>query len=177
MRNLLLIIDDSRGVDDWLAQVRGITPEDVAMLRSDGLIAECGGVPKVPKVPSAAGPDTSVPPDNRESEFQRSRPAEPVSVSGNDSHNGNDHDNDNDWTRAKQTIRSASYNALYDALTGVARSRLGLMRGYRFALDVEKCNGRDELRELGLTFARRLRAEHGMAAVGELAYAIGSGTP
>lgn len=168
MRNLLLIIDDSRGVEDWLAQVRGITLEDVARLRADGLIAECGGVPKVPL---AAGSDTSVPPDNRESEFQRSRSAELVSVSGNDS------DSDNDWTRAKRTIRSASYNALYEALTGVARSRLGLMRGYRFALDVEKCNGRDELRELGLTFARRLRAEHGMAAVGELAYAIGSGTP
>ena len=48
------------------------------------------------------------------------------------------------------------------------------MRGYRFVLEVEKCTGPDELRAFALKFAEQLRTEHGMAAVGELTYAIGA---
>ncbi len=150
VRNLLLVINDSRTIDDWLAQVHGVTPDDVAMLRAEGLIAEVGAAAPAP---AAARP--ARPADLREA------PAAPAA------------DDSADWRRTQEVIGHAPYRALYDALNAVAKAKLGLVRGYRFALEVEKCSGPDELRRLALKFAAQLRDEHGMAAVGELTYAIG----
>ena len=38
-RNLLLVINDSQGVDYWLSNVKGVTQTDVEWLKSEGLIA------------------------------------------------------------------------------------------------------------------------------------------
>lgn len=152
VRNLLLVINDSRSIDDWLVQVHGITADDVAMLRAEGLIAEVSGT-AAPK-PVARPGDLRVP-----AALAKATPAALPDV---------------DWDRTVQVIRGAPYNALYDALNSVGKAKLGLVRGYRFALDVEKCSGPEELRVLALKFAEQLRSEHGMAAVGELTYAIGA---
>lgn len=79
-----------------------------------------------------------------------------------------------DWHRTEEVIRAAGYTSLYDALNSVGKAKLGLVKGYRFALEVEKCSGPDEIRALALKFAEQLRNEHGMAAVGEFTYAIGA---
>lgn len=150
VRNLLLVINDSRSIDDWLVQVHGITADDVAMLRAEGLIAEVGA--------AAAPKPVARPGDLREAAAKPTPAAAP----------------DVDWDRTLQVIRGAPYNALYDALNSVGKAKLGLVRGYRFALDVEKCSGPEELRVLALKFVEQLRAEHGMASVGELTYAIGA---
>jgi hypothetical protein len=149
VRNLLLVINDSRSIDDWLVQVHGITADDVAMLRAKGLIAEVGG--------GAAAPKPVARPGDLREPAAKAAPAAARDV---------------DWDRTVQVIRGAPYNALYDALNSVGKAKLGLVRGYRFALDVEKCSGPVELRVLALKFVEQLRAEHGMAAVGELTYAI-----
>ena len=152
VRNLLLVINDSRTIDEWVVGVNGVTADDVAMLISEGLIAVAGGVAP----PSAAGPAFA------------SKPAKPAPPAAAPTANGAD------WARTQQVIRHAGYSALYDALNSVGKAKLGLVRGYRFALEVEKCSGVEEIRTLALKFAEQLRAEHGMAAVGELTYAIGA---
>ncbi|WP_374568659.1 hypothetical protein [Ideonella sp.] len=163
VRNLLLVINDSRTIEDWLVQVHGVTPDDVALLRSEGLITEAN-MAATPAAKAVAKTMTvDIPVDIREG-GAAATPAAPAPAPGNDA----------DWTRTQQVIRMAGYNALYDALTSVGKAKLGLMRGYRFMLEVEKCTGPDELRSLALKFAEQLRTEHGMAAVGELTYAIGA---
>ncbi|WP_374675490.1 hypothetical protein [Ideonella sp.] len=159
-RNLLLVINDSRSLDDWLVQVHGVTPEDVALLRDNGLIAEAGGAAGAAPRPAGAGP---APADLREPASRAPAPAAAPATPDSA-----------DWDRTQQVIRAAAYTPLYDALNSVGKAKLGLMRGYRFALEIEKCNGIEDLRSLALRFAEQLRQEHGMAAVGELTYAIGA---
>jgi hypothetical protein len=72
---------------------------------------------------------------------------------------------DSDWAQLKQRINATGYVPLYDALTAQGKSHLGLMKGYRFVLEVEKCNGLEALRELAHRFTEQLRDEAGMAAV------------
>lgn len=163
VRNLLLVINDSRTIEDWLVQVHGVTPDDVALLRSEGLITEANMAP-VAQAASTKPAAASKPADLRDGAPAPKAAAAAAESPGSDA----------DWTRTQQVIRMAGYNSLYDALNSVGKAKLGLMRGYRFALEVEKCSGPDELRALALKFAEQLRAEHGMAAVGELTYAIGA---
>jgi hypothetical protein len=158
LRNLLLVINDSRTIEEWLAGVNGVTAADVGLLKDLGLIAETGGASSKPARPgdlrdggakAAASPARTA----------------PAPAAG---------DQDADWQRTQQAINAAGYTALYDALNSVGKAKLGLVKGYRFALEVEKCSGPDEIRALALKFAEQLRNEHGMAAVGEFTYAIGA---
>lgn len=159
VRNLLLVINDSRTIDEWLVQVHGVTPDDVALLRAEGLIAEAG-------MAHAVKPAAGKPADLRETGGTRAAPAPaPASTSPGE---------DADWRRTQEVIRHAGYNALYDALTSIGKAKLGLMRGYRFVLEVEKCNGPEEIRAFAMKFVEQLRAEHGMGAVGEFTYAVGA---
>jgi hypothetical protein len=162
VRNLLLVINDTRTIEDWLAQLTGVTPEDVALLRAEGLIVEVGGA-AAPAGNKPAAP-ASRPVDLREAAVtaKSAVPAQAPAAA------------DGDWARTQDVIRHAGYAALYDALTSIGKAKLGLMRGYRFVLEVEKCNGQDELRSLALKFVEQLRAEHGMGAVGEFTYAVGA---
>jgi len=161
VRNLLLVINDTRTIDDWLVQVHGVSADDVALLRAEGLIAEAHAVSS-----PAGAARPGKPADMRESVTKAATVAPASAPTGS-----------GDWERTQQVIREAGYNALYDALTSVGKAKLGLVRGYRFMLEVEKCSGPDELRQMAIKFADQLRAEHGMAAVGELTYAIGAIRP
>jgi len=163
VRNLLLVINDSRTIEDWLVQVHGVTPDDVGLLRSEGLITEANMAAAPAAKVSVKTTTVDIPVDIREGGVAAPAPVA-APAAGNDA----------DWVRTQQVIRGAGYAALYDALTSVGKAKLGLMRGYRFVLEVEKCSGPDELRAFALKFAEQLRNEHGMAAVGELTYAIGA---
>lgn len=168
VRNLLLVINDSRSIEEWIAGVHGVTPDDVAMLRAEGLIAPVGVAPAAAPA-AAAKPAAAKPSDLRESAAGKAQ-ASPARVDAVDLEV--EVEDDVDWHRTRQVIAAASYHALYDALNSVAKAKLGLVRGYRFTLEVEKCSGPDDLRKLAMKFAEQLRAEHGMASVGELTYAI-----
>jgi hypothetical protein len=161
VRNLLLVINDSRTIDEWLAQVNGVTPDDVAMLQAEGLITAAGAAPAPAPAPDKAAKSGRAGGDMREPGAKAETPAPAPADQG-------------DWQRTQQVIQGAPYRALYDALNSIGKAKLGLVRGYRFALDIEKCNGPDELRAFALKFAAQLRDEHGMGAVGELTYAIGA---
>lgn len=68
---------------------------------------------------------------------------------------------DLDYQALQQQIRQADYATLYEVLNAYSKQVLGLVRGYRFALEVEKCAGPQELQALALRFIERVRAEQG----------------
>ncbi|MEK8051613.1 hypothetical protein AACH10_15290 [Ideonella sp. DXS22W] len=68
-----------------------------------------------------------------------------------------------------QTLAGLGYRTLYDRITAEARPVLGLIKGYRLVLDVERCNGPDELRALALQFVEQVRVTEGPAAALALA--------
>lgn len=65
---------------------------------------------------------------------------------------------------AQAALAGAEPRVLYDLLTSEARTRLGLVKGYRMVLDVERSQGLDELRQLALRFVDELEAADGEAA-------------
>lgn len=130
VRNLLLVINDTKPLDYWLDSVHGISETDIDLLLAEGLIEPVADGVSARGKPSLAG---AVP--------------------------------DSDWTLLIQTLDQADYLPLYDALTAQGKQHLGLMKGYRFVLEVEKCSGPEALRALARKFATQLRDEAGMAAV------------
>jgi len=68
-----------------------------------------------------------------------------------------------------QALESKGYKSLYDRVTSEARPRLGLIKGYKLILDVERCQGPTEIRQLALRFVEQVRAAQGDAAAMALA--------
>ena len=62
-----------------------------------------------------------------------------------------------------QALDSRSYKALYARITAEARPRLGLIKGYKLILDVERCQGPVEIRQLALRFVEQVRMTQGDA--------------
>lgn len=62
---------------------------------------------------------------------------------------------------------------LYDRLTAEARPRLGLVRGYRLVLDLER-SGPDELRRLAQRFVDELEAAQGTTAALDFCRRLGA---
>jgi hypothetical protein len=71
-----------------------------------------------------------------------------------------------------EAVNSLGYSALYSLLTSQARERLGLIKGYRLVLEVERCSGIDELRPLALRFFTQLREQQGEQALAALRQAL-----
>jgi hypothetical protein len=74
----------------------------------------------------------------------------------------------------EEALQAFSYRELYDRLTGEARSRLGLIKGYRMVLDIEKCAGAEEIRKLALRFVDEVRAAQGADAARALGREFGA---
>lgn len=131
-RNLLLIIDASKSVDQWLALVHGSTTADVEQLLASGLIATAASS-AAPVAEQAHAPRT-----------------------------------------LQQALETHGYTALYELLTQQARARLGLVKGYRMVLDVEKCNGPAEIRTLAARFVDMVREVQGEAEAKALRRQLGA---
>ena len=63
-----------------------------------------------------------------------------------------------------EVLQTMGYRQLYDLLTAQARARLGLIKGYRMILEIERCSGPEEIRALTLRFVEQLREVQGDAA-------------
>ena len=63
-----------------------------------------------------------------------------------------------------QALETKSYQILYDRITAEARPRLGLLKGYKLILDVERCQGPAEIRALAQRFVEQVRAADGDSA-------------
>lgn len=125
-RNLLLIIDTSRDGASWIAMVQGSSRADLQTLLDAGLIEPFGEPSTAPAAPAATAPAATALP----------APASaPIPL------------------ESAQSM--LSYSDLYDLLPSLAKQHLGLMKGYRFALSIEKADGLNGLQAV----ARELVAE------------------
>ena len=151
VRNLLLLINDSQPGSHWVTQIHGLSADDLAHLLAEGLIRDASPARAEVAAPVAA---------------PRPRPAGAVSSSS-----------DGMLDQVQQAVRAADYTALYDTLTAQGRAQLGLVKGLRFVLEVEKCSGLTELQRLALNLIDQLLDEHGMSAVRRFSEALSSQTP
>ena len=58
-------------------------------------------------------------------------------------------------------LQAQGYRVLYDRLTAEARPQLGLIKGYKLILAIEKCAGPVEIRALALQFVEQVRGVKG----------------
>lgn len=136
VRNLLLLLNPDQTGAHWVEQVKGCTLDDLALLESHGLIAPPPAVPEPAAVPLPVPAKTA-----------------PVADSGID-------------LSALQTrLRGMPYAPLYEALNSHGKETLGLVGGYRFALEIERCSGPADLQDLALRYLAQLRDKHGMDAI------------
>jgi len=194
-RNLLLIMDGQRAGAEWVTLVQGSTEADLAQLIETGLIEATAGsaasapapVPTpaspiaAPSAPSAtaAAPAAPATPAPAPSVPPVARPADPapepvdMRYSAPAPAKGMTAQMPEDDTRPVTVrLQEVSYRQLYDTMTSQARPLLGLIKGYRMVLDVEKCNGPDELRRLALRFIDEVRAAQGVGAAYRITEAL-----
>jgi hypothetical protein len=129
-RNLLLMLDGTRSARTWLEMIRGTTEADLDFLLEHGLIAKtaiAGGA----AAPAAAAPTVKAPAAAAPEAVVTAAPAAPVAA-----------------PPAEPPGDTAGFDELYTYLTEHARQHLGLIKGYRMVLDVERCTDLAELREL-----------------------------
>jgi len=67
-----------------------------------------------------------------------------------------------------------SYDQLYSLMTSQAKARLGLIKGFTFVLEVEKCANLDELRKLALRFLSMVQEQQGEAVAKQMRMALGA---
>ncbi len=144
-RNLLLIIDAQRSAGQWLALVRGGGPAELQQLLAAGLIDLA---PALGSAPAVAAPPLAPPPS-------APGPAEAPRATARMS--------------LADALQTVGYPLLYDRLTAEARPQLGLIKGYKLILAVEKCAGTPELRSLARQFVEQVRSVKGDADAHALA--------
>jgi hypothetical protein len=76
----------------------------------------------------------------------------------------------------EDTLSQLGYRELYDRLTAEARARLGLIKGYRMVLEIEKCSGADEIRALAARFVEEVRVAQGDKAARDFVRALAGGS-
>lgn len=130
-RNLLLILDDRRSVDEYLSMVHGATPADVKMLLDAGLVTAVSLVVAVPAL---------------ESQWGRTKaPAPQPTVSPG--HAG--------------YASGLSYKELYSSLNELVKDQLGLIKGYKYTLQVERASGVAGLVEVAVRVVDEVRSAKG----------------
>jgi hypothetical protein len=137
-RNLLLIVDNSRSIQEWLGLVQGAVPGDVQGLLAHGLITFLAN----PAPSRSAGPARTA-----------HREASTVQLMA--------------------AINTLTYDQLYTLLTNQTKEHFGLIKGYRFILEVEKCARLSELRDVARRLLTELKQEPGATGVRDLQLALG----
>ncbi len=152
VRNLLLVINDSQPVSYWLEKVQGVTDVDLQHLLDEGLLgkATAGSAP-VPSPSSAQAPAPAPRPASPASPAPATTPATQSL--------------DPEVASLMDVVRATSYSVLYDTLNSQGKAELGLVGGFRFVLEVERCNGLSELIPLAQRFLVQVREERGLSAL------------
>jgi len=161
VRNLLLVINDSQPVSYWLEKVQGVTDADLQHLLDEGLLgkAAAGSAPVTAPAPSpssapAQGPAPTPRPASPASPAPATPPAAPAPQAL-----------DPEVASLMDVVRATSYSVLYDTLNSQGKAELGLVGGFRFVLEVERCNGLSELIPLAQRFLVQVREERGLSAL------------
>ncbi|MEK8046662.1 hypothetical protein [Ideonella margarita] len=161
VRNLLLVINDSQPASYWLEKVQGVTDADLQHLLDEGLLgkATAGSAPAPSPAPSpssspAQGQATAPRPASSASPAPATPPAPPAPQAL-----------DPEVASLMDVVRATSYSVLYDTLNSQGKAELGLVGGFRFVLEVERCNGLSELIPLAQRFLVQVREERGLSAL------------
>lgn len=74
---------------------------------------------------------------------------------------------------AKAEESALSYRELYDSLNALSKEQLGLFKGYKFALEIEKANGVEGLREVAQRLVDEVERVKGESAAQMVRRALG----
>lgn len=144
-RNLLLILDGSRSGEEWVGMVQGASPADLQALITAGLVESTATRREAPRTEAAPVAAAGVGGDTV--------PAAPDAPAGT----------------------GLSYADLYASLNALIKEQLGLLKGYRFSLEVEKAGGVAELEDVARRFAEEVRKVKGDTAAQMVRRALGLG--
>ncbi|MCH8179582.1 MAG: hypothetical protein IIA02_07350 [Proteobacteria bacterium] len=142
-RNLLLILDASRTGEAWVGMVHGASPADVQALLDAGLIEAVADAAPAPALQAGEGreADDTVPAsDAFEPTFA------PTQAEG----------------APALAFTSLSYSELNTRLNVLIKAHLGLIKGYRFTLDVERATDVIELQRVALRLVAEVESAHGV---------------
>ena len=165
-RNLLLIIDARHPVGHWLDLVKGSSVAELRQLLAAGLLdtaasLQAGRVSVSVAAAAAAAALAATPasadtlPDGLPPAGPTARPAPADAPPAR--------------TSLSNALQLRGYRLLYDRITAEARPQLGLIKGYKLILEVERCTGPEAIRALALQFVEQVRAVHGTAEARALA--------
>ena len=143
-RTLLVLVDGSKTAEQLLGMVQGASPADLAVLVDAGLIAEVGGSRRAPAAAASAA---------------SAAPAAPATAAPAEAASGVD--------------ENLSYRELYDSLNALSKEQLGLFKGYKFALEIEKADGVTGLREVALRLVDEVQKVKGDSAAQMVRRALG----
>lgn len=144
-RNLLLILDGSRSGEEWVGMVQGASPADLQALIAAGLVESAAARREAPRAEAAPAGAAGVGGDTV--------PAAPDAPVGT----------------------GLSYADLYASLNALIKEQLGLLKGYRFSLEVEKAGSVPELEDVARRFAEEVRKVKGDTAAQMVRRALGLG--
>ena len=161
-RNLLLIIDPGRTTGEWLALVRGCTEDDLYQLLTNGLVAAVvasGEAPASSASVTQSATQTVTQSATQSTTQSAAKSSAPPAEPGAPATEGIP------VATARMSLADAlqmqSYRLLYDRMTAEARPQLGLIKGYKLILDIERCSGPEAIRALALQFVEQVRGVHG----------------
>jgi hypothetical protein len=152
-RNLLLIIDSSRSLPEWLAMVQGSTAQDGAALIEAGLIESA--------VARKVGEKNDR--NDRIGTGVAAATAEPEAVAIVES------------SAAAPTPKpeGLGYVELYDSLNALVKETLGLFKGYRFSLEIERARDLHELQLVAQRFVDEVTKTRGESVARVVRRALG----
>jgi hypothetical protein len=146
-RTLLVLADGTRTGEQLLGMVQGATAADLAVLVEAGLIAETGASRGSRAAAAAAAPAAAP---------AQAPAAAPPPAAGD-----------------ALPDESLGYRELYDSLNALSKEQLGLFKGYKFALEIEKADGVEGLREVALRLVDEVQKVKGDSAAQMVRRALG----
>lgn len=164
LRNLLLMVDGTRSSAYLVGHIQGIGAADLERLAAEGLIEA------LPDPVAAARPvelDLSL--DTLAGALAEAVPAVPELPEPGPAAAPPAGPEDPELRAA---VEALSYQQLYKLLTEQSRERLGMIRGYKLALDVERTQSLEGLQNLAVQFVATVREIRGEGAAIDLRRAL-----
>jgi hypothetical protein len=142
-RTLLVLADGVRLAEELLQIVQGADAADIEDLRVAGLVTVTETMPAGTRRPEASAP--ALPPQGS--------PGPPSPAPGGV---GAD--------LPGEAVSAMGYQDLYAALNMLCRDHLGLIKGFRYSMEIEKASGIEELTAVARRFCAEVEQTKGVAA-------------
>jgi hypothetical protein len=139
-RTLLVLVDGTKDREQLLAMVQGAGPDDFAMLVELGLVAEHAGSSRGGTTATAASP----PAEPAAAAPAPTAPADTAPVAS-----------------ASSAAPALGFKELYESMTQLVKSQLGLMKAFKYTLDIEKAGTVPELLDVARRFAAEVESSKG----------------